>query len=344
MTQPPYVPSRDDDNTPQRASGWPPASQEVPAGQQSDSELFASQFPDPATTDPTYSEPVSSVSTGGDFSTGQAQSTKDVAKDQAADVKDTAVQQGQQVAGVAKEQATAVKDTALEQGQQVAGVAKEQVTRVASEAGSQIKDLLTEGLSEVRSQAGSQQKRLADGVKSLAGELSAMASKSDQSGPLTDYAQQASRKGEELARWLENAEPSDVLDYVRSFARRRPAAFLGISALAGAAVGRLTRGFVANAKSESQASLTSGTSTYASDTSAYATGTTPYASGTSTYATGTSGYDVGTTAGRENISIEEIPTSGSGYGPTTDRPDYDPISGVEETGSPYGTGRDGGTR
>ncbi len=272
MTQPPYVPPRDDDNTTDYT--WPPA-QDAPVVE-----------PDPAYTEGSYSqesyvdsgsyvEPVTTTTyVAGDYSTGGEQSTADVAKDQASQVKDTAVNQGQQVAGVAKDQASQVKDTAVEQGQHVAGVAKEQagavkdtaleqgqhvaevakeqVSEVASEAGAHVKDLLADGISEVRSQAASQQKRLATGIHSLADELSSMASKTDKSGPLTDYAHQLSHRGAEAADWLEHAEPSEVLDSLRSFARRRPALFLGVSALAGVVAGRLTRGFVANKKDDAE--------------------------------------------------------------------------------------------
>ena len=72
-----------------------------------------------------------------------------------------------------------------------------------------------------------------------------MASGEPQSGPLTDLAQQAASKAEEIGRWLENREPSDVLEEVKRFARRRPVMFLGLSALAGIVVGRLARGAVA---------------------------------------------------------------------------------------------------
>ena len=305
MTQPPYVPPRDDDTTP--ASGWPPA-QDLPA----DSPYSQSS----------YTEPVSSVAVGGE-STGPDYTGTDYtgAEYTGTDYTGTdyAYTSGQPsgTKDVAKEQAGAVKDTALEQGQHVVGVAKEQAQNVAAEASVHVKDLLSEGLSEVRSQAGSQQKRLATAVHSLADELGTMASKSDKSGPLTDYAKEASRRGGELAHYLENVEPSELLDTVRSFARRRPAVFLGISALTGVVVGRLTRGFVANAKQESAPALTSGTSGYTS-TGGYSD-TTDYS--TTGYAT-TPQYRV------------EGTTSGSGYAGTTDAPDY---RRADEGTLPYGT-------
>jgi len=346
MTQPPYVP-RDDEGSASSNPTWP-ASQNTPT------------YDYGSTSAPTYGEgydeSVSSVSVGG-YGSSQP-STTDVAKEQAAGVKDTAVEQGQQVAGVAKEQAGAVKDTAveqgqhvagvakdqagavkdtaLEQGQHVAGVAKEQVTKVAAEASTQLKDLLSEGLTEVRSAAASQQKRLAGGVLSLATELDSMASKSD-GGPLTNYAQQASHKGSELAQWLENAEPSEVLDFLRSFARRRPGVFLGASALAGAVLGRLTRGLVANAKDEAQPALGSG---YSSTSGYSATSGYPATAGYSsapTYESSTPSYARESSYDRENISLQEIPTSGTGAAGTTDVPgsylDDDNALGFGGTGS-----------
>jgi hypothetical protein len=350
MTQPPYVPPRDDDST---TPVWP-ATQEP-------------TYTDPTYAEPTYSEasyvePVSSVAVTGTYTDDQSYSTNDVAKDQAGNVKDTAVEQGQQVAGVAKEQAGAVKDTAVEQGQHVAGVAKEQagavkdtaveqgqhvagvakeqVAEVASEASAHVKDLLSEGLSEVRSQAGSQQKRLATGIHSLADELGTMASKSDKSGPLTDYAKQLSYKGGEAAHWIENAEPGEILDALRSFARRRPAVFLGAAALAGVVTGRLTRGFVANKKDEAQPSAL--TSSYSS-TPDYST-TTDYAT-TTDYSTTPTQYGVGTTT--TSPYSQDVPGSGYRDDVTTsgDRYTTDQDYALGESNLPYGTtGNEGVTR
>lgn len=340
MTQPPYVPPRDDDST--AAPVWPAPTQAATYDEAS------------------YVEPVSSVAVGGTYTDDsyavEDQSTTDVAKDQAANVKDTAVEQGQQVAGVAKEQAGAVKDTAVEQGQHVGGVAKEQagavkdtaleqgqhvaevakeqVSEVAGEAGAHVRELLDEGLTELRSQAGSQQKRLATAIHSLADELGTMASKSDKSGPLTDYAKQLSHRGGEAAHWLENAEPAEVLESVRNFARRRPAVFLGLSALAGVAVGRLTRSLVANAKDDKeQAALAT---SYPTSTSYPTTGT-DYPSTPTQY--GVEPVATPYTQDVAGVGYSEDATT-SGYSYTTDQ-DY----AAGQSNLPYGTtGNDGVAR
>ena len=277
------------------------------------------QFDEPVTT----WEPAGSTEAGTDIyapSTGQsstsstASTTKDTAKDEAAGLKDTAVDRGQQVAGVAKEQAGAVKDTAVASGQQVAEVAKEQVGNITAEASGQFQDLLHQGRTELSSQAGAQQQRLGSLVHSFAEELGSMASSTDKSGPLTDLAKQGSRRIGELAHRIENTEPSDLLADVRNFARRRPGVFLGASLLAGVVVGRLTRSLAAEAKDAKEAaqtpaldsgySATSPSAGYSSTTAATGYDAGSYTAGgyeTGSYTTGaaTTGAAVGTTAGYE---------------------------------------------
>ena len=128
---------------------------------------------------------------------------------------------------MAKDEAANVKDTAVDAGKNVAATAKGEAANVVQETKQQAQSLLSTVTSEVRDQGRNQQQRIATAVHSLSKELGGMASASEESGPLTDLAQQASRKGGEIAHWLEDREPSDVLDEVKRFARRRPVMFLG---------------------------------------------------------------------------------------------------------------------
>jgi hypothetical protein len=150
-----------------------------------------------------------------------------------------------EVAGIAKSEAGQVADTAVRSGKQVAETAKAEVGNVAAETKQQAASLLDTVRSEVGQQAGTQQQRIAEAVRSLSTELDSMASTSQETGPLTDLARQASRKGGEIAEWLQDKEPTDVLDSVRSYARRRPGTFLVLCGLAGVVAGRLTRSAVA---------------------------------------------------------------------------------------------------
>src|SRR3712207_3819283 len=95
-----------------------------------------------------------------------------------------------------------------------------------------------------------------------------------------DLIQQAASKGSQIAQWLEDREPSDVLEELRRFARRRPVMFLALCGLAGVVAGRLTRGAVAANTSVDSPSTTPARAAY--DQGDYATTTTT---------TGTVGYE-----------------------------------------------------
>lgn len=146
---------------------------------------------------------------------------------------------------VAKDEASKVKDTAVDAGKEVAATAKDEAANVVGETKQQAKSLFGSVTSELQTQVGSQQQRVATSVHALSKELGGMASKSEESGPLTDLAHQAAAKGGEIAHWLENHEPRDVLREVQSFGRRRPVMFLALCGAAGVLAGRLTRGAVA---------------------------------------------------------------------------------------------------
>ena len=143
--------------------------------------------------------------------------------------------------GVAKEQAAQVGQQAAQAGQHVAGVAKHQAANVADEARTQARNLVDQARTEVTSQADSQKQRAAQGLHAVSRDLGSMADSSDQ-GVAGDLARQLSGAVHELASWLEERDPAALLDEVRSFARRRPGAFLGIALGAGVVAGRLTRG------------------------------------------------------------------------------------------------------
>lgn len=152
---------------------------------------------------------------------------------------------------VAKEQAAGMTQETAQAGQHVASVAKDQAAQVTAEAGRQAKDLLDQARSELSQQAASQQQRLADGLKSLSQQLHSMAHNSDQQGLATDLARQGGDVTDQVASWFDGREPAAVLRDVRSFARRRPGAFLLMAAGAGLLAGRLTRGLKDQASHDS---------------------------------------------------------------------------------------------
>ena len=145
---------------------------------------------------------------------------------------------------VAKEEARNVGQTAAQAGSQVASTAADQARHVAQQTQRQAQDLLQQGRQQVRQQAVSQQQKAASGLSSIAQEIRGLADGSSQGapGPARDLLQQASSKVDEFADWLQAREPADLLEEVRSFARRKPGVFLLGAALAGVLAGRLTSG------------------------------------------------------------------------------------------------------
>jgi hypothetical protein len=79
-----------------------------------------------------------------------------------------------------------------------------------------------------------------------------MADGSTEPGMATDLAREAADKANQVAGWLDNRDPGAVLDEVRSFARKRPGAYLAIALGAGVLAGRLTRGLTAGSESGSE--------------------------------------------------------------------------------------------
>ncbi len=173
---------------------------------------------------------------------------------------------------VAKDQASQVGQGAVQAGQHVAGVAKEQVATVGAEAGRQAKDLLAQAGSELSEQASSQQQRLAQSLRSLGDELHKLTQPGEQaSGPAADLARQGAQRTREFAGWLEQREPGEVLEEVKHFARRRPGSFLLLAAGAGLLAGRMTRGLKESAGEQAEGATGSQSTQYG--------GTTQYGSG-----------------------------------------------------------------
>jgi hypothetical protein len=145
---------------------------------------------------------------------------------------------------VARDEAAEVGRTAADAAGQVAGTAAEQARNVGQEAKSQARDLVGEARREVQQQARNGQQKATDGIRALVQELREMAEGGQQSGPASEIARQAADRADRLADWLGQREPGDLIEEIRTFARRRPGAFLAGTALAGVLAGRLTRGVV----------------------------------------------------------------------------------------------------
>ena len=154
---------------------------------------------------------------------------------------------------VAKEEARGVAQDAVQGGKQTAETAKQQAGEVAGEAMSQARMLLDQTREQVTSQGQAQQERAASGLRTLADELQSMVSGEgvQEPGLASDLAKQAAERVRTAADMLENRQPSELLDEVRRFARRRPGAFLLGAAAIGFLGGRMTRGIADESRDDS---------------------------------------------------------------------------------------------
>ncbi len=232
----------------------------------------------------------------------------------------------------AKDHAQAVAQDAKESTKGVASTAASEAKDVAREAKTQLRQLLDQLGGEATQQASGQTQRAVQGLRSLGSELSGMADgQQGGSGMASGLARQGASQLDAAANWLDGRQPGELLDEVRSFARRRPGTFIAGAALLGLIGGRMTRGLTADSSSDGGQSATaqgySGAATYGTSSAqgvptAYGAGA-AYGEGTA-YETGTTGtaydsgtaYDTGTAYGAEPVDL--IDTDPAAYpGPST---------------------------
>ena len=139
-------------------------------------------------------------------------------------------------------EAKSVASDAADSGRDVAATAASGAKDVAAEASTQLRGLLSQLRGELDAQASTQGQRAASGLRGLADELHQMASSSSQQGMAGEAVSQAADRARTAAQWLEDRQPGDMLEELRSFARRRPGAFLVGAAVLGVVGGRMTRG------------------------------------------------------------------------------------------------------
>jgi uncharacterized protein YjbJ (UPF0337 family) len=153
-------------------------------------------------------------------------------------------------ADAAKSEAKEVAGTAAQEAGHVVDTAKSEAGAVASEAKAQVKDLYAQTQGELKEQAAAQQKRVAEGLTTIGDELKSMANGAENPGVAADIVQQVSARVSGAASWIGDRDPGSLLQEVKSYARRKPGTFIAVAAIAGLAVGRLTRALAESAKDE----------------------------------------------------------------------------------------------
>jgi hypothetical protein len=148
------------------------------------------------------------------------------------------------MADVVADNVAHVGQSVKEAGDRVAHTTADQAREVAAETTHQVRGLLEQGRQQLHEQAAFQQEKVALRLATVADELREMAHGS-RSVPVSGLADHGAESLHQLASWLKDHEPGDLVEQARCFARRRPGVFLLGAALAGVVAGRLTSSGVA---------------------------------------------------------------------------------------------------
>jgi vacuolar-type H+-ATPase subunit H len=128
-----------------------------------------------------------------------------------------------------------------EQASNVAGTAKEQAAEVAQKATEQARSAFQQVMDDAKHRAGDEAGKLAESMRNTSDQLRSMADAGSQSGVAHSLVREGANAAERLASTLEQGGFEGALADVRTFARRRPGAFLFGAATLGFVAGRAVR-------------------------------------------------------------------------------------------------------
>lgn len=149
---------------------------------------------------------------------------------------------------------------AKDQAKHVAGVASDEAKSVVGDVRQQARGLLDETSSQVQDQSRTQRDRLVETLRTFSDDLEGMAQQS--SGLASSAAREVADRARSFTDQLDGREPTELLDDLRSLARRRPGMFLAGAAIAGVVAGRILRGTRDAAQSDSQSDMYAGSGGY----------------------------------------------------------------------------------
>jgi len=150
----------------------------------------------------------------------------------------TSTTTGQSSPGMGGEGSTA--DQAMEQAKHVAGVATDEAKQVVGDVREQARGLLDETKSQVQDQSRTQRDRVVETLRTFSDDLEGMAEQ--RGGLASDAAREVATRARSISQQLDGREPAELLDDLRSFARRRPGMFLAGAVISGVVMGRILRG------------------------------------------------------------------------------------------------------
>lgn len=132
-------------------------------------------------------------------------------------------------------------DTARGAAGEVASTAGDQARSLAGEARSEAKHVADDVQTRLREEAQEQTRRTSQNLRQWSDELSSMADSGEQDSPVRGVVRQVAQSGRGAADFLDERGMDGLVEEAKSFARRRPVAFLAGAAIAGFAIGRVLK-------------------------------------------------------------------------------------------------------
>ncbi len=149
---------------------------------------------------------------------------------------------GRDTTDVASGQTSQVAGTASDEASRLAGEAGDRTHDVADDARQHVRGIADVAVSQVRDRADEQVTRAGGGLRQASDQARALAEgRTDDAGPLSDYAASAASALGDWADRLEQGSVTDLLGDVTDFARRKPGQFLAGAFVAGIVAGRIGR-------------------------------------------------------------------------------------------------------
>jgi hypothetical protein len=132
-------------------------------------------------------------------------------------------------------------ETARAEAGAVAGTVKQETKNVAQEAQKQATSALHQVQDDVRARADEEAAKFAETLHGTSSQLASMAGAADGNGVVASLVREGANATEKLASRLEDGGVEAIMADARSWARRRPGAFLLGAVAAGFVAGRLVR-------------------------------------------------------------------------------------------------------
>ncbi|CAN5772170.1 hypothetical protein BH24DEI2_BH24DEI2_03480 [soil metagenome] len=141
----------------------------------------------------------------------------------------------------AKDDAKEVAQTVATDVKQKAGEAKDHVVSQLNEVKDEVTNQAKSGLQEGRTQVASQVGGVASAVQQFGEQL-----RSEDHPHLAEYTEKFGSQVKGVADYMENRDIGDIISDVEGFARRQPAAFIGLSLVLGLAAARFLKSSTPN--------------------------------------------------------------------------------------------------